>query len=182
MTLQPTLATDRLILRPFTLADAPNVRRLAGEWAIADTTANIPHPYEDGMAESWISSHAEHFEQGTAVVFAITLRATRELVGAISLFSIRPAFGRGEMGYWIGVPYWNQGYCTEAAQALIRHAFDDLGMHRVFAEHMVRNPGSGRVMQKAGLTYEGTLRQHVKKWDQYEDLAVYGILRSDQAK
>jgi RimJ/RimL family protein N-acetyltransferase len=182
MITQLTLTTDRLILRPFRLPDAPSVQRLAGDFAIADTTANIPHPYEDGMAESWIGSHAEHVEQGTAVVFAITLKATGELAGAISLFSIRPAFGRGEMGYWVGVPYWNQGYCTEAAKALIRYAFDDLGMHRVFAEHMVRNPGSGRVMQKAGMTYEGTLRQHVKKWDTYEDLAVYGILRSDRSK
>jgi RimJ/RimL family protein N-acetyltransferase len=174
-----TLTTHRLILRPFDLSDAPDVKRLAGHWAVADTTANIPHPYEDGVAEAWIGSHAEQFEQGTAIVFAITLKATGELIGAISLFSIRAAFGRGEMGYWIGVPYWSQGYCTEAAQALIRYAFDHLGMNRVFAEHMVRNPGSGRVMQKAGMTYEGTLRQHVKKWDRYEDLAVYGILRSD---
>jgi RimJ/RimL family protein N-acetyltransferase len=180
MTSQPTLTTDRLILRPFTLADAPSVQRLAGAWAVADTTANIPHPYEDGVAEAWISSHAQEFEQGTAVVFAITLRATAELVGAISLFSIRATFGRAEMGYWIGVPYWNHGYCSEAAKALIRYAFDNLGMNRVFAEHMVRNPGSGRVMQKAGMIYEGTLRQHVKKWDRYEDLSVYGILRADR--
>lgn len=179
MTSQPTLPTDRLILRPFTLADAPSVQRLAGDSAIADTTANIPHPYPDGVAEAWISNHAQEFEQGTAVVYAITLKVTGELVGAISLFSIRAAFDRAEMGYWIGVPYWNHGYCSEAAKALIRYAFDEIGLNRVFAEHMVRNPGSGRVMQKAGLSYEGTLRQHVKKGDRYEDLAVYGILRSD---
>lgn len=179
MTYQPKLTTDRLFLRPFALSDAPDVQRLAGHRAIADTTANIPHPYPDGVAATWIASHAEQLEQGTAVVYAITLKTTLELVGAISLFSIRPAFDRAEMGYWMGVPYWNQGYCSEAAQAVIRYAFDTLGLNRVFAEHMVRNPGSGRVMQKAGMTCEGTLRQHVKKWDTYEDLAVYGILRSD---
>lgn len=176
---QPTLTTERLLLRPFTLADAADVQRLAGDWAVADTTANIPHPYGDGVAEAWISSHAEQFALGTAVVFAITLKSTGELAGAISLFSIRAAFDRGEMDYWVGVPYWNRGFCSEAAKAVIRYAFDDLGLNRVFAEHMTRNPGSGRVMQKAGMTYEGTLRQHVKKWDRYEDLAVYGILRSE---
>ena len=180
MTHQPTLTTDRLILRPFTLADAPAVQRLAGERAIADTTANIPHPYEDGVAEAWIGSHAEQFEQGTGVVFAITLKETGDLVGAISLFSIRAAFERAEMGYWVGVPYWNKGICSEAAKALVGYAFDELGLNRVFAEHMTRNPGSGRVMQKAGMTYEGTLRQHVKKGDRYEDLMVYGILRSER--
>ena len=179
MTTQPTLTTQRLILRPFTLADAPAVQHLAGEWAVADTTANIPHPYEDGVAETWISSHAEQFEQRTGVVFAVTLKETGELVGAISLFSIRAAFERAEMGYWIGVPYWNKGYCSEAAKALIGYGFNELGLNRVFAEHMTRNPGSGRVMQKAGMTYEGTLRQHVKKWDRYEDLKVYGILRTE---
>ena len=179
MTKQPSLTTPRLILRPFTFADAPAVQRLAGDRSIADTTANIPHPYEDGMAEMWISSHAEQFEQGTGVVFAITLKDTGELVGAISLFSIRAASSRAEMGYWIGVPYWNKGYCSEAAKALIGYGFNELGLNRVFAEHMVRNPGSGRVMEKAGMTYEGTLRQHVKKGDRYEDLKVYGILRTE---
>jgi len=179
MTKQPTLTTPRLILRPFTLADAPSVQRLAGEWAIADTTANIPHPYEDGVAEAWIRSHVEQFEHRTGVIFAITLKDTDELVGAISLFSLRAASNRAEMGYWIGVPFWNKGYCSEAAKALIRYGFDELGLNRVFAEHMARNPASGRVMEKAGMTYEGTLRQHVKKWDRYEDLKVYGILRSE---
>ena len=154
------------------------MKRLAGDRAISDTTLEIPHPYEDGMAEQWISSRTEQFALGKHISLAITLRATGALIGTIGL-GLRQEDDCGELGYWIGVPYWNQGYCTEAAQALIRYAFDDLGMHRVFAEHMVRNPGSGRVMQKAGMTYEGTLRQHVRKWDKYEDLAVYGILRSD---
>lgn len=179
MTKQPTLATPRLILRPFTLADAPAVQRLAGDAAVADTTANIPHPYEDGVAETWISSHAEQFEQGTGVVFAVTLNDTGELVGAISLFSIRAASNRAEMGYWIGVSYWNKGYGSEAARAILDYSFTELGLNRVFAEHMVRNPASGRVMEKAGMTYEGTLRQHVKKGDRYEDLKVYGILRTE---
>lgn len=176
---QPTLTTDRLILRPFVLADAPAVQRLAGDWAIADTTSSIPHPYEDGAAEAWIGSHAVQLEQETAVVFAITLKDDGQLAGTISLFSIRAESRRAEMGYWIGVPYWRKGLCSEAARVVIRYGFDELGLNRIFAEHMTRNPASGRVMQKVGMTYEGTLRQHVKKWDRYEDLAVYGILRQE---
>lgn len=175
MTGVPALETARLILRPFTLADAPEVQRLAGDPAVADTTLNIPHPYPDGAAEEWISTHQRQFEQGTGVIFAVTLRETGALVGATSLLGISRQHQNAEMGYWIGKPYWNQGYATEAARALIVYAFDELGLHKVYAHYLVRNPASGRVMQKAGMAYEGTLRQHVQKSGVFEDLKMYGL-------
>jgi RimJ/RimL family protein N-acetyltransferase len=175
---RPTLETARLILRPFTLADAPEVKRLAGDRAIASTTLSIAHPYEVGMAERWISVHQAAFEQGTQYSFAITRRADGALLGAIGLHP-NPAHRRAELGYWIGVPYWNQGYTSEAAEAVLGYAFTTLGLHRVFAQHVTRNPASGRVMQKIGMTYEGTLRHHTLKWDVFEDIAIYGILQQD---
>lgn len=178
MTNLPRLITDRLILRPFTLADASNVQHLAGDWAIADTTLNIPHPYEDGMAEEWISHHAEQFASREQVTLAITLRTTNTLVGAIGL-RLTLRFARAEMGYWIGKPYWGRGYGTEAARAMLAYGFGELQLHKIFATHLVRNPASGRVMQKIGMTYEGTLREHVQKWGVFEDIKVYGILRSE---
>jgi [ribosomal protein S5]-alanine N-acetyltransferase len=84
---------------------------------------------------------------------------------------------QAELGYWIGKPYWGHGYCTEAAQAVLRYAFSDLAPVRVHASHFTRNPASGRVMQKIGMRHEGCRRQHVKKWDKTEDLEVYGILK-----
>jgi RimJ/RimL family protein N-acetyltransferase len=178
---QPTLNTARLILRPFDLGDAAAVQRLAGDWAVADTTLVIPHPYEDGMAEEWISTHRPGFEAGDLAVFAVVLRETAELVGAIGL-SINKQFDRAEIGYWIGKPYWGRGYCTEAASAVIEFAFSSYNLHRIFATHFLRNPASGRVMQKLGMTQEGILRQHAKRWDRYEDFAVYGILRGEWDK
>ena len=71
------------------------------------------------------------------------------------------------------------GYATEATQAVIRYGFEVLGLQRIFAGHFTRNPVSGRVMQKAGMTYEGCFRKHHKKWDVFEDLAYYGIIRGD---
>ncbi len=178
MSEQPTLETARLRLRPFTLADAPDVQRLAGAWEVASTTGNIPHPYPDGAAEAWIRDHGLAFEQGRLVTYAITRRDDGVLVGAISL---RPnaAHHHAELGYWIGVPYWNQGYATEAARALVGYGFNTLSLHRIFAAHLTRNPASGRVMQKLGMTYEGCLRQHIFRWGQFEDLARYGILQSE---
>lgn len=174
----PELQTERLILRPFILTDAADVQRLAGDRDIASTTQDIPHPYEDGMAQEWISTHREKFEQGELVTLAVTLRDDGALAGAISL-TINKTHERAELGYWVGKPYWNRGYCTEAARALLRYGFEQLHLNRIVGHHIRRNPSSGRVMQKLGMKYEGCLRHHVKKWDEFEDMECYGILRSD---
>ena len=175
---QPTIKTARLILRPFTLSDAPAVQTLAGERDIADTTLNIPHPYEDGMAEEWIVGHDPAYKDGTAVTLAIVLRDDGSLIGAIGL-KIDRGCHKAELGYWVGTPFWNHGYATEAASALIAYGFDQLRLNRIHAAHLARNPSSGRVMEKAGMLLEGTARQHTIKWGKYEDLVSYGILRDD---
>jgi ribosomal-protein-alanine N-acetyltransferase len=176
----PTLSTKRLVLRPFNLKDAPDVKELAGEWDIAATTANIPHPYQDGMAEDWIATHQGAYDKGEAVTFAIAVKSNQRLAGAIGLH-IDPTNALAEMGYWIGKPYWNQGYCTQAARAVIRYAFEVLNLNRVQARHMTKNLASGRVMEKVGLQYEGRLRQQIKRWGSFEDAEIYAILRQDYA-
>ncbi|MCK6619092.1 MAG: GNAT family N-acetyltransferase [Calditrichaceae bacterium] len=178
MKILPTLTTPRLLLRAFTFEDAPEVQRLAGEREVASTTLGIPHPYENGMAEQWISTHREKFEQGQEIIFALELRSDRTLVGAIDL-RLKTAHDRAEIGYWVGKPHWNRGYCTEAAAALLAYGFETLGLNRIMAHHLSRNPASGRVMQKIGMRHEGRLRQHTKKWEVYEDIEIYGILRSE---
>lgn len=174
---QPALYSPRLVLRPFKAGDAAVVQRLAGDRAIADTTLSIPHPYEDGMAESWIAGQAERLRDGH-FVFAITLRASNDLIGAIGL-KIDATSKKAELGYWVGVPYWNQGFATEAARRLVAYAFEELSLNRVAARHFARNPASGRVMQKVGMVHEGTIRQGALKRDNFEDLELYAILRSD---
>jgi ribosomal-protein-alanine N-acetyltransferase len=174
----PILRTKRLLLRPFTLMDAKRVQALAGDKAIASTTLNIPHPYEDGMAEEWIATHQEAYKKGTMINFAIVDETMDMLIGAIGVV-IDPRNNRAELGYWIGKPYWNRGYCTEAAEAVIKYGFEVLELNRIHSTHMKRNPASGRVMQKIGMIHEGCLCQHVLKWDSFEDLELYGLLKSD---
>jgi [ribosomal protein S5]-alanine N-acetyltransferase len=174
---QPTLRTGRLALRPFELTDAAVVQRLAGDREIADTTLTVPHPYRDGMAEAWIGTHRELWGKQDRAVFAVTSESDG-VVGAIGLH-LHLAHRRAELGYWIGRPFWNRGYATEAAQALIAYGFETLGLNRINASHLTRNPASGRVMTKAGMTLEGILRQHMVKWDIPEDVAEYAILRED---
>jgi RimJ/RimL family protein N-acetyltransferase len=112
------------------------------------------------------------------VSFAVVERASARLVGAIGL-TLKPAHGRAEVGYWIGVPFWNRGYATEAAALVLGFGFGELGLNRVHAQHFSRNPQSGRVMRKLGMRHEGRLRQHVLRWGSPEDLEQFGILRDE---
>lgn len=178
MSARPTVETARLVLRPFALSDAADIQRLAGDRAIADTTGNIPHPYEDGVAEEWIAKHQDIFDQGKGVHFAIAAKPDGHLVGAISLMSMVTGH-QAELGYWIGKPYWNQGFCTEAGRAVLQAGFERFDLARIHSCHFRRNPASGRVMQKLGMKQEGCRRQHVKKLDQFEDLVLYGILKDE---
>lgn len=176
---QPTLFTDRLVLRPLVESDGPRVRELAGDEAIARNTLDIPHPYPEGAAEQWIAGLPALFRQGKEIVFAITLRETGELVGAIGLSSISPRHSRSDIGWWVGRDWWNRGYCTEAARALLDYALDTLRLNRIYSSHYARNPASGRVMQKLGMKQEGIQRRHVERWGEFQDLVLYGILREE---
>lgn len=174
--MQPTLRTARLILRPYTVDDATQVQRLVGDIRIADTTLTIPHPYPDGAAESWISGHAQAFENGEVITYAITLESTGELLGTVSMIEVQRKHARAELGYWVGVPYWGKGYCTEAVMCLVNFAIEQLEMTRIVARCLARNPASARVMEKAGLTLEGCQRKHVLKNGVYEDILLYGLV------
>ncbi|UCD75206.1 MAG: GNAT family N-acetyltransferase [Phycisphaerales bacterium] len=175
---QPTIQTERLILRPFTTDDAADCQRLAGDKDIAATTILIPHPYPDGAAEEWIATHQETFEKGEAVIFAITLRDGGDFIGAVGL-TITARHHHAELGYWVGKPYWSQGYCTEAARAMLDYAFNTLNLNRVHAHHFASNAASGKVMEKIGMQYEGLCREHILKWGGYVDIRLYGILKTD---
>lgn len=177
LTHPPTLRTQRLLLRPFAIADAPRVQLLAGTREVYATTLNVPHPYVDGLAEQWIASHEMQFYSEKSVTFAVTLAEGGELVGAIGLRT-QPQHQRAELGYWVGVPYWNKGSCTEAAVAVIRYGFDDLSLHKITSRHMVGNHASERVMVKAGMRKEGELTDEIYKDGAFRTLGVYGLVKA----
>ena len=174
----PTLQTESLILRSLTLEDAQDVQHLAGERDVAATVIRIPHPYEDGMAEAWIRSCHDTFEKEAGLYFAITLRTDRNFIGVIELELDRES-ENSQLGYWIGKPYWNCGYATEAAKAVVAYGFEVLKLNRIHAYFFKRNVASGRVLEKIGMQCEGCLRQHVKKWGNFEDIMGYGMLKAD---
>jgi len=175
---QPILQTERLIIRPFKLSDSQRVQELAGNPKIAETTLNIPHPYKDGMAEAWIGTHRESFYNNTGITYAIIKKDDNKLIGAIGLM-INNNHRKAELGYWIGVPYWGEGYCTESAREIIKLGFDGLDLNKIYARALVDNIASWTVMVKIGMEYEGTLRHEVIKDGVPIDLKSYAIIRED---
>lgn len=178
MNKQPTFHTERLLLRPLTLADVRHVEALAASPEVRQYSDPIPPSYAHDGTEAWIEALSQRYLVGQEVVFALVLRETDELIGVVNLgLSARQA--RGELVYWLGRPYWGCGYATEAARELMRYGFEELSLHRVFAKFIGRNVVSGRVLEKLGMQHEGCLRQHVKRNDCLEDLVMYGMLREE---
>ncbi len=174
----PTLISSRIRLRPFNFDDAPEVQRLAGDVNVARNTLAMPFPYADGMAEAWIGNHATDFNEGKSAIWAITLKEKDDLIGAIGL-SLQLQFSNAEIGYWIGKEYWNNGYCTEALKEVINFGFVYFRLHKMYASYFGNNPSSGKVMQKAGMIYEGTLKSHMFHWNEFKDLIQYGIWKDE---
>ncbi len=168
----PTLETQRLTLRPFTAADAGDTRRLAGDRDVAATTLRIPHPYLHEEAEAWIATHRPGWRDGTLCNCAIVRSADASLLGCVGLI-IDPGSQSAELGYWIGKPYWNRGYATEAARALMQYGFETLGLTEIHARHMSRNVASGRVIRKLGMNYTERREKDVERWGVLEDMDHY---------
>lgn len=179
MSATPTLRTQRLVLGAFELGDAAELQRLAGAREIADTTLAIPHPYELDHALAWIGQQRREAVRGRATNFAIRLSSSGTLIGSVGLRDIDREHLQAELGFWIGREWWGQGYAREAAARIIRFGFESLGLNRICAHHMTRNPAAGKVLLAAGMQREGLLRQRVRKWGVYEDVVVYAVLRED---
>ena len=172
------LQTERLTLRVHALSDIPALMPLIGAREVAATTLRIPHPYTEADAQDFIADTQEDFSSGSGLRLGIVLRESDTLCGGVGL-RIEPDHRRSELGYWIGVPYWGNGYATEAARAVVKYGFGTLRLHRIFASHFANNPASARVLRKIGMRHEGSLRAHVLKWGEFLDLEMYGMVASD---
>jgi ribosomal-protein-alanine N-acetyltransferase len=173
-TTPPTLETARLKLRPYAEADIAELLPLIGTREVAATTLRIAHPYTEQDAKDFLKLA----EEPGRLWLAATLRSDGRQIGGIGL-RIDEQHQHAELGYWLGVPYWGQGYATEAAGEMLRYGFEDLKLHRIFASHFKHNPASGRILVKLGMRHEGCQREHLRKWDQFVDSELYGILRRD---
>jgi RimJ/RimL family protein N-acetyltransferase len=148
-TTPPALQTARLILHPPRPADAKAIAALADDIRVARNTLRIPHPYTLADAEAFIASADKR--EGEAA-FAVTLRSG-VLIGLAGIARLNG--NAAELGYWLGVPFWGQGYATEAARAVIDHAFAELGHDVLNSGARISNPASRRVLEKCGFQWCG---------------------------
>ncbi len=174
------LLTHRLLLRPLKLEDADDMTRLCQDRTLYENTLSLPWPFTKEMAQQFIQEATK--DQGIEQRgdhFAISLKATDEFIGVIGLSPLN-RHDDTEVGYWLDQKFRGQGYMTEALKEIIHFAFLK-GAHRVSGRHFPWNPASGRVMEKAGMTYEGTQREALKKDDQYIDDVCYAVLKGEAA-
>lgn len=172
------IPTTRLRLRPARESDIPDLVRLLGDPQVARWTMRVPQPYTEPDARHWLTLQDGMYRDGTGWNVAIAGLEDDALVGGIGL-RLEPAHAIAELGYWIGVPFWNRGYATEAGRAALAHAFGPLALRRVWGAYFSGNDASGRVLRKLGMRPEGTLRAHVVKNGRVHDLLQLGILREE---
>ena len=172
------MQTERLVLRPFMRHDAVRLEAMGNDPEVLSriSRSEVPQP---GTGEFWMENRYAWWEKGEAADFVITLGETGESAGIISLGMEYPGDESMRLSFWLGKDYWNNGYATEAAMAMLPFGFDNLNLHRIYARYFASNPTAGRVLEKLYMSHEGTLREAAKQNGIFEDLVCYGILRHE---
>jgi len=173
------METERLILRPLEEHDAKALHPLANDPDVAAGLLTVPHPYPEDQLLSWVRYAVQLTAEGERHEMSIILKETGLPIGTLRLRDISAIHLSAELGYWLGKPYWGQGYMTEAASRIIRFGFESLGLERIYACCFVDNHSSARVCEKVGMKYEGRGRREVRKDGKFIDLLHYAIIRSD---
>lgn len=171
------LLSQRLRLRPLAPADVPEIARLLDDWEVVRLTANIPHPFTQDDAHSFIAMMEGKRAARTGVALAMERVLDGKVIGAIG-FGLEHD-GTPELGYWVGREHWRQGYAIEAVRRLIRHLFEDLKVARVWASAHPDNAGSRRVLDHAGLTLEGHQMVAMAARSQSVVMPVAALTRED---
>ena len=179
---QPSLETNRLVLRPLLVKDAISLRELANSPKIADTCVWLPHPCSKGLAQSWIRGAAERYAAGTGAEFGIQLKNGGELFGVVGFDDRSVNNASAELGFLLEPRWWGKGYATEAANLVVWYGFKYLKLNRIYAHYRVSNPASGCVLAKLGMKQEGLMRQCVRKDKRFEDMVLMALLREEWAK
>ena len=176
-TIIPVLETDRLILRPFELSDAPAVFAYSSD--PENTKYMLWEPNRTiQAAEEFIRAELENYKTGKSYDYAFILKESGALIGTGGA-----AIGDGmfrftaEIGYILDKRCWGNGYAPEAMRALTEYLFAEKGIRRVQAKHFIGNPASGRVMEKIGMTYEGTLTDYLFARGAFQTVKMYGLIK-----
>ena len=176
----PTLETERLKLRQFVKSDRKRLREIANSREIAEGTF-IPYPYKDDFAADFIESQFRDYKSGNLVNFAVVIEEQNLLIGSMGI-SIDNKLNEGEIGFWIGVDYWGNGYCTEAARSVLHYGFNERKLDKIFAFHFRGNIASGKVLQNIGMELEGIKKNDFWHLGELKDTVHYSIYKTKYDK
>ncbi|GAA0594499.1 GNAT family N-acetyltransferase [Virgibacillus siamensis] len=175
----PVLETERLILRKISMDDLEDMY----EYGSSDeVSAYVSWPTHQSMEDTkrFVETVLEEYSRGVLPVFwGIVLKTSQKLIGTINYVSWKPKHQTGEIGYVLSRHYWGQGFMPEAAEKVLEYGFCQLGLIRVQARCFVENTGSEKVMQKVGMTHEGTMRKAMFAKGRHWDLRMYSVLADE---
>lgn len=176
------LETNRLILRPFINEDAESMFK---NWASDDEVTKFmnwatQHKIEE--TENTIKSWMSRYVNESFYNWALEDKLTSQNIGFISVVSCDDTVKKAELGFGIGKKWWHKGIMAEALGAVIKYLFGEVGVNRIQACHDTNNPNSGRVMQKCGMKYEGTMRKADINNTGICDISYYAIIAEEYKK
>lgn len=175
----PELVTERLLLRRMCLDDAEAMFAYASDPEVTRYVLFETHRSIEDSRE-FLRSATEGYERGDFGSWGVVLKESGAFVGTCGLdVNYAPEHARAELGYVLSRGHWGQGLMTEAVRAVIRFGFGRMELNRIQARCIAENTASARVMEKAGMTYEGTLREREFIKGAYRDMKLYSVLRTE---
>ncbi|WP_053404950.1 GNAT family N-acetyltransferase [Persicobacter sp. CCB-QB2] len=177
----PLLKGPKIHLKTPGAKDIPRICELLNEPEVSAYTLFIPHPYREKDAIFWLNMGHQGLNNQNQFIFGIYKNDSGEFIGGIDL-RLERMHRKGELGYWLGKPHWNQGLMTEALELMISWAMEDLKVNKIIALHDVDNPASGRVMEKCGMIKEATLIDHFFVNKKFTTLHQYYINKNHYYK
>ena len=165
------------VIRKWRISDRERLAEMLNNPKVLDNLRDgLPYPYTPADGEEYIASMLAADETRT-FAFAITVDGV--VIGSVGVFRQENIhFRTAELGYYIGEPYWGKGYTTSAVEQVCRYVFDHSDILRIFAEPFARNTASCRVLEKAGLQFERTLRGNAVKNGEVLDMKLYALVRA----
>jgi [ribosomal protein S5]-alanine N-acetyltransferase len=177
----PFIETERLLLRPIAMKDAPDIFAYASDPVVTKYVRFVTHKsIKDTHA--FIRRVQTNYKKGITPLWGMQSKATGHLIGALGFLQWPNPDQRAELGYVANRNVWGKGYVTEAAKALCDFAFKKMNVNRIEAGTIVGHVASQRVLEKCGFKFEGVLRQRELIKGRFPDVTMYSLLRSDYSK
>ena len=173
----PILETERLILRKLKIEDADAMYVYASNDDVTKYVLWDSHTSPE-QTKQFLQFMIDKYKQEN-YAWAVTLKDSDEFIGTIDYVMLDHNERIGEIGYALSHLYWGKGYMSEAAKAVLHYGFTELHLERIQARCFAENIGSERVMQKAGMVYEGTMRKAKLSKGTYYDLKMYSMIREE---